>query len=136
MDSSKDYRVIEILDEYSLIINYGTANGAEKGDVLRILEVGDAIIDPKTGKLLGTLDCIKETVSVEIPYENFSICRSSERENDFNFLSPLNDTLYSSVLKKQPKKLNVDSGDCSFKKVPEKSKIAIGDSVKIFFENH
>ena len=131
MSSSSKYRVIEIMDEYSLIINYGTNDGAVKGDELRIIKVGESVKDPKSGQVLGTLDCIKETVFVEIPYENFSICRHSEIQN-YNFLSPLTGQMSSfNYSKKNIKKLNVLSDDCTLRKLPEKTPVKVGDTVKV-----
>lgn len=130
MSSSNKYRVIEIMDEYSLIINYGTDDGAEEGDELRIIDVGEIVRDPKSGQSLGTLDCIKEIVIVEIPYEKFSICRQYEVK-DYNFLSPLNDSLFFNFSEKQLKKLNVRPEDLSLRKFPEKTPVKVGDVVKL-----
>ena len=53
------YRVIEIIDEYSILINYGSLNGASKGDEVRIIAIGPEVIDPISKSSLGTLDKVK-----------------------------------------------------------------------------
>lgn len=54
------YRVIEILNAYSILINYGFDNGAKENDMVRIISTGPEIKDPETGEVLGTLDFISK----------------------------------------------------------------------------
>ena len=59
MAKYKIFRVIEIIDERHILINCGLEDGIKEGDLLRIFEEGESVIDPKTGQTLGTFDYIK-----------------------------------------------------------------------------
>lgn len=128
MSSHDQYKVIEIVDEFSLIIKYGTIHGAQKGDKLQIVAIGDVIKDPETGVELGTFDCIKETVSVEIAYEKFSLCKNIATK-EINFLSPLSGALSSlnGYSEKNYNKLNVSPEDFTLRKLPSKTPVRVGD---------
>ena len=45
----QEYKVIEILDEYNIMINYGFDKGAVQGERLRIISKGEEVIDKETG---------------------------------------------------------------------------------------
>ena len=64
------YKVIEVIDESALLIDYGLKDGARKGNTLRIIEKGKPVVIDGTN--YGTLDAVKEVVEVDVPYENFS----------------------------------------------------------------
>lgn len=118
------YQVIEIVNPTTLIINYGLSSGAKVGDKLRISGIGQEVKD-LNGNSLGTLDVIKDTVTVEIPYELFSICRK------INFIeipsmSPLSELLQAT---KEIKKLKVDPADMTNRSLPHDSPIKVGDKV-------
>lgn len=76
-------KVIKILDNYSILIDYGYSEGAEKGDIVRIIEIGDEIYDCDETPL-GTLDTIKETLEIVTTYEYFSICQKLSITNSLN----------------------------------------------------
>lgn len=122
------YRVIEILDKYSVIINYGKLKGANKGDTIRIVEIGPEIRDIDTDLLLGTLDRIKAELSIEVVYDNFSICRSIETLVNNVLVNPLNQF---QVKSKRLVELFVNEADISGKQFPEKMPIKVGDKVEI-----
>ncbi len=122
------YKVIEILDEYSLIINYGETHGAEKGQEIRVIAIGPEISDPNTDEILGTLDKIKSILSITTVYKNFSICQKIENVVRNSLLDPLSQ-FQVTTQKKRP--LNVDEKDMTHKTVPDEDIIKPGDPVEI-----
>ena len=56
----QEYKVIEIIDEYNIIIDYGFDKDAMQGEKLRIISKGEEVIDKATGNSLDTLDASRE----------------------------------------------------------------------------
>jgi|ASRL01.1.fsa_nt_gi hypothetical protein len=119
------YRVIEILDTTSLIINYGKIDGANKNDKIRIVEIGEEIIDPETKESLGTLDSIKAELTIDTVYDNFSVCKDISTFTHNALLSPMNQFQKTS---RTIHELNVDSSKVSNRKVPSNKIIKVGDT--------
>lgn len=88
MGTKKEYKVVEIIDTFTVLVNYGTIDNAKKGDEIQILKKGEDIIDPDTRQVIGTLDMPKDIVTVFITYEKFSICKKIIK-NYSGILSPL-----------------------------------------------
>lgn len=97
------YRVIKIMDSYTILINYGFSKHAQAGDRLRVFIPGEEIIDPVTNRPMGTLDKIKAVVQVITPYEHFSVCQKLSTKI-IDILNPLSAALSKTVRTKQ--KLN------------------------------
>ncbi|WZL82643.1 hypothetical protein QBE53_05905 [Vallitaleaceae bacterium 9-2] len=119
------YRVIEILDTTSIIINYGKKDGANKNDKIRIVEIGEEIIDPETKESLGTLDSIKAELTIDTVYDNFSVCKDISTFTYNALLSPMNQFQKTS---RTINELNVDSSEVSNKKMPDNKVITVGDT--------
>ena len=119
------YHVVEIMDDCTLLINYGFENGAKRGQLLRIYTPGEEIIDPITGTSLGTLDIIKAEVEITTAYSLFSICR----RNAFN--APINSPLANFVQQIVKDKLPVDPNNISNRTLPEPTLIQVGDPVMV-----
>ncbi len=124
MGTKKEYKVIEIIDNFTILINYGTKDNAKKDDQIKIFERGDNVIDPDSKEVIGTLDIFKDTVSVFVTYENFSICKKIENIY-YSILSPLanlgKSTDDSSI------EINVDPNDFTNKKYSTDAPIKVGD---------
>lgn len=121
----KDYKVIDIINKFNIIINYGSNDGAFEGQEVRISTIGDEIFD-LDGKSLGNIEIIKDELEIDKVYENFSICKKIII-NEINPFQPI------SLVKKEIKaiELNVEEKDFSNIKYLDKSPIKKGDSVKI-----
>ena len=118
----RSYKVIEIVNQNTLLIDYGFSNGAQKGDSLRIITTGEPVIID--GKDYGTLDTVKDIVEVVIPYEKFSVCQKITRTAN-NPLAPLF-ALQKTMTKLNP--LNVDPDSISHRKIPIGNQtIQVGD---------
>ncbi len=120
----ENYRVIKILDDYSILINYGFNQVAKHGDDLRIYIPGEEIIDPVTGKNLGRLDKIKEIVTVSMPYENFSVCKKISNKI-IDVLNPLSAMFEKSITTQH--KLNINESEYDSFTIKSKDPIVIGD---------
>lgn len=125
MNIDSMFRVIEILDTTAIIINYGKNQGAQVNDYIRVIEEGPEVIDPRTKEVLGTLDNIKETLTIDTVYDNFSICKKKTEKNinplEFNFN-------YKSTIIEQ---INVDESEIGILKKPKNKPIKVGDRVEI-----
>ena len=81
------FKVIKIISDKRIVINAGK-NEVQTGDILRVIEKNsEEIVDPDTNEVLGTLDYIKATITVEYAYEHMSICKNYETKT-VNALDP------------------------------------------------
>ena len=81
------FKVIKIISDKRIVINSGK-NEVQTGDILRVIEKNsEEIVDPDTNEVLGTLDYIKATITVEYVYEHMSICKNYETKT-VNALDP------------------------------------------------
>ena len=117
------YKVIEVIDESALLIDYGLKDGARKGNTLRIIEKGKPVVIDGTN--YGTLDAVKEVVEVDVPYEHFSLCRKViyKTENSLNPLASFEKTM------RLLRPMNVDKDNASHRELPSISPIEKGDTV-------
>lgn len=118
------YQVIEIINKTTLLVSYGLVDGAKKGDKLRIYEKGEPVLDLNK-QLLGTLDAVKSTITVVIPYEKFSLCQNAETV-ELELLGPLTQIARET---KKIKNFNVNQAELSHRKLPKPAPIKIGDCV-------
>ena len=81
------FKVIKIISDKRIVINAGK-NEVQTGDILRVIEKNsEEIVDPDTNEVLGTLDYIKATITVDYVYEHMSICKNIETKT-VNALDP------------------------------------------------
>ena len=57
-------KVARVIDDYTLVINRGSENGAALGDRVLIYAIGEEIEDPDTGESLGALELVRGTGKV------------------------------------------------------------------------
>lgn len=140
------YQVINILDKYAILIDFGYSQGAKVGKKVRILVEGEEIIDNE-GEFLGKLNLIKDELEITKVYKKFSLCQKISREkvqktNDNPFaLHSITDILAKQIAmsKKSPEfteivktlPLNIDETQCS--NIPYKTNAPIkkGDLVEV-----
>ena len=123
--NNKEYKVINIINKFNIIINYGSNDGAYEGQEVRISTTGDEILD-LDGKSLGNIEIIKEELEITKIYNNFSICKKI-KINEVNPFQPI------SLVKKEIRavELNVKEEDFSNIKYQDITPIKKGDNVKI-----
>jgi hypothetical protein len=124
---NKNFTVVRILDEYSLIINGGFENDIKEGDYFQIYSEGVSIYDPEDpSKLLGKFNNIKATVVAEQVQENLTICKSRTTFKNIPTVSAIIEGMGTittqSTLSVDPSQINpIDFGD---------KMIRVGDFVK------
>ena len=123
--NNKEYKVINIINKFNIIINYGSNDGAYEGQEVRISTTGDEILD-LDGKSLGNIEIIKEELEITKIYDNFSICKKI-KINEVNPFQPI------SLVKKEIRavELNVKEEDFSNITYQDITPIKKGDNVKI-----
>jgi hypothetical protein len=122
-----EFKVIEIINSKEIIVDYGFADGAKVGDVVRILQIGRDIIDEERGVLLGTLDAIKDEVTVCTIYEQFSLCKKVQiiRSSHLDPFANISDAFITT--KKEFKDIHVDQSLSTNLTVPLPDPIKVGD---------
>lgn len=110
-------RVIRILDEYRVIVDYGSRYGAKAGQKLIIVQNHEIIYDLDTNEKLGELSIGKANLVIKKSYPQFSVCINGESKDLFS----------------APRRLNVDVKQIS---IEPPSMIIIGDIVEIDNESN
>lgn len=120
-----EYKVIRILNQKEILINYGYRQGAYEGQEIRVIEPGEDIFYPDNN-LIGNLYTIKDTLSIHSTYENFSVCRKIIKEEK-KIYNPFDFTYVKTTFQD----LNVDN--TYYKKDWEKAitAIKVGDDIEI-----
>lgn len=114
----KKFKVIKIIDDTTLIINAGSKNNIEVGDIIEIHGKSESIYDPETNEDLGKIDIIKDSLKITKVYEKMCVCETSYVSNYFSAL--LSNPLFASTRRK----LDVEPTEISGK---EDKTIRIGD---------
>ena len=60
----KSLKVAKVVDEFTLVINFGSEEGIRVGERFLVFAVGDEIFDPDTKQTLGQLEIVKGTGKV------------------------------------------------------------------------
>lgn len=119
------YKIIKIIGEKEILVNYGIRNGAEIGDKLRIIVKGPEVtFDDQS---FGTLDAVKEYIEVTTPYERFSVCKKIRRISRSVF-SPLSEMQTTSI-RSEPMDIDKEQIDSSLAR-PKVGPIQVGDIVE------
>lgn len=141
-----DYYVVAILDESTILINFGRDDNDEYsrmsldeftvkvGDTVEIISPGPEIIDPLTQKSLGYYDHVKEKLEIVEMQENFSKCQKIETittstPNIFDLTKSLQGNVKT---EKYAKSININKEQITKLEVNDSSNIInIGDPIKI-----
>ena len=102
------YKVVKIIDTQNIVINAGKEHYIKKGDKFEIYSIGEEIED-LDGNSLGTLDTIKETVTVVTVFSKMCICQKII--NPSSYFSKLGQLAQSAT--EEVDSLNVKQEDCS-----------------------
>lgn len=128
------FRIVKIIDPYTIVINASALNELKVGTIMEIFTPTCEVVDPHTGKSLGTLDFIKGKVKVKSVLEKMTICESAE----ITRVSALDTALNYNMLevsnlfgKDVQKKLNIDTAEISGGYANVDEKIKIGDLVRV-----
>lgn len=100
-------KIIRILDEYRVIVNCGSDDGADIGDYLVIKDRNETIInDPDTREILGAIRLEKAKIIIVQLYPKMCICMNGEKQNSLSI-----DDLYG--ISNKYKRLNIEVRDIS-----------------------
>ncbi|MEE9260112.1 MAG: hypothetical protein V3U40_03240 [Candidatus Scalindua sediminis] len=134
-------KVAKILDEYSMVINVGRNDGVTEGMVFVIFtQSGNEIKDPDTGETLGTLENVKDYVSVAHIQDKFATCVAKEvkkihKEGEISGAQTLSGAMMAEAMSARPEgskigteKLNVNTSQIAG--VPQLGPISVGDRVR------
>jgi hypothetical protein len=78
MEFEKAILVAEIIDQYEVVLNVGSADGTKIGDQFLIYGLGKEVFDPATNESLGKLEIVRGKVSAKHIQERICIARSIE----------------------------------------------------------
>ena len=73
-------KVVEVLDEFRVVVNRGAADGVRNGDRFLIFELGPEIKDPESGESLGKLEVVRGTARVVHLQEKMATVQSDDFE--------------------------------------------------------
>ena len=97
---SKPFKIVKILDEFTVVMNAGSDLGIYEGQKFLIYELSDEeIIDPDTKKSLGFLEIVKGTGIVTHVQESMSTLKSAtyhSTSKKIKHLSPFSNPLFNS----------------------------------------
>ncbi|MFT8412123.1 MAG: FlgT C-terminal domain-containing protein [Schleiferilactobacillus perolens] len=130
--------VIQILSERAILIDAGKKDGVDRGDVVTIVERGDAIMD-STGKMIGHYDFVKAQLTITRVEFSFSEVQSLKRRSSAYFIAvgqlsqAMSNNFHSRIDYSDPEPINVDSSDIHPLRhdVLSDRKVRVGDLVKI-----
>jgi len=72
--------VAKVIDDFSVVINKGSADGVEKGQRFLVYEIGEEVADPDTGESLGRLELVRGTGAVTHVQERIATVESDRFE--------------------------------------------------------
>lgn len=77
----KNGKVVEVLDEFRVVVNRGAADGVRSGDRFLIFELGPEIKDPESGETLGKLEVVRGTARVVHLQDKMATIQSDDFES-------------------------------------------------------
>lgn len=138
MSNYTTFRVIKIIDEYSIVINGGINDDITLGEDIEIFIEGDEI--KYEGEVLGTLDFVKAKLEVTEVYPKFAVCKNIVEEKEYHptsfqktlgaSLSAFNELGGRTVVKTVEKKINIDETEATGRKTGD-GIIRIGDLARL-----
>ncbi len=121
MKKNNVYKVVQILNSETLIINAGKNNGIMINDIFNILGTKVNVIDPDTKETLGTIRNTKETVTVTKVFDKMCECSHFTNSSLINIANS-----FSSMYTSYKKQLDVDPSQITLTAEDEKT-IKVGD---------
>lgn len=121
-------KVINIINDTTIIIDFGILDSAEVGQKVRIIDKGESVYNLNNEEI-GTLDLIKSELEIVEVYDRFSLCQKVTRRAHTIFAMSQIDL---SKTVKSVQTLNINSDDVSGLKFPDITPIQKGDIAEIF----
>lgn len=128
------YKVIKIVNEYLIVVDYGQNSNANEGDLLEIFQVGEEVFDHENSNIsYGTLDLIKGRIRVMNVYGRMSLCKSAETTViESHYLSNIGRLMAKTFNNYEIKALNVNTKQISGGYSEEEDLVInVGDPVRV-----
>jgi len=74
-------KIATVIDEYTVILNVGSADGVKEGVTFVIFDQGDEVTDPDTGESLGRWEIVKGRVMASHVQERISTASTMPEES-------------------------------------------------------
>jgi len=135
MSEKIEARVIEIIDEFHLVVDAGEEAGVLRGFKVYLFSEAHDVTDPKTGEVLESIEPIRKArLEVTEVYKKGSLCESFERETFppiFSTYYNITDQLKYFRTVKSMRALPIDKKEATGN-WPSFQKIRVGDKAVIF----
>lgn len=110
MGETHSFKVVKIIDDLTLVIDGGDAQGVKKNQTYEIYVKG-SVVRNLEGESIGTLDMVKAYIKPRDVFENMSICENAETRPLSSFMELFEDG--KTALKRVPCNLPINAEDIS-----------------------
>ena len=134
MGSVIEGKVAQILDEFTLILNVGRAQGVKEGMEFVIFAPGEEVTDPDTGESLGQWEMVKGHVVATHVQEKLCLCSAVQPRQEEDHTDPRTRTLSAALIaehmpgQESLRPLNVNKSQIHGK--PKAGPISVGDRAR------
>lgn len=122
-------KIINIIDQYAVVIDKGEIDGVSVGMKFKIFEYGDMIKDVSTNQDIEKIELTKDVIRVITTQEKISICETAETVTTAPW-NPYRASPIAGLIVESKKTLNIDNSDVSNIKYKSDNPISIGDYVR------
>jgi len=122
-------RIIRVIDNRTVIINLGGADGIGSSSEFSILGAPETIIDPLTGEELGEVSVVKGKVRASQVHEKFTIASTKWRVVNLQHVQALSQIFTTRDVDQG--ELLVEGGDLKPWKAQTEQPVRVGDEVEV-----
>ncbi len=128
-------RVARILNDRSIVINRGSAQGVREGMRFVVFAELDEVPDPETGDSLGKLELVKARVVASHVQEKMTVCTAEPEPSAASAEDPAHHTLSAEMIAVSMQAHGGEAGALDVAKseitgLPKAGPIAVGDRVR------
>lgn len=109
--TNKQFKVVEVVDAYTVFINAGTADGIKEGQVFSLYKIGKEVFDPDTKKSLGNLKLVKGKGKVIDVQELMTQLETAETSPKKQYLPTVGSALHVNTIESRKPFSNIEVGD-------------------------
>ncbi|MEG1502415.1 MAG: hypothetical protein RR063_11595 [Anaerovoracaceae bacterium] len=108
---NKSWIIIQIIDDYTVIIDADEDSGLVQGDVLEVVKIGGAIKHPITNEPLGSLEYPIAKLDVVTILEKMTICTSHKKKSHYPGIAGMGKSMLESrtTITQEPLNVNPES---------------------------
>jgi hypothetical protein len=86
MDKKKIGKVVKVLNQFEVVVNFGSSDGVIENQRFIVFQEGDEIKDPDTGESLGKLEIVRGQGEARHVQERLTTLRSIEINDEPQYL--------------------------------------------------